>query len=107
MVTPSIARGKTKTPSEQLTSILKGWSVPKPSPYYSLKVYDVLADVAELPAIAEPLLPMLASTSRAKSIALAHNGKLSGGTEGNGTEHLPAIRNTARPMDPDSALDLC
>merc|ERR1712048_486073 len=63
---PVIARSK--TPYEQLTAILKGWNVAKPSPYYNLRIYDVLATTMENPALAEPLLPMLASHPKTRGV---------------------------------------
>lgn len=55
---PAIGRGRT-TPGEELAKIVSEWAMPKPSPFYQLRVHNVLAKVIERPTIAGPLLPLL------------------------------------------------
>lgn len=58
--------------AEELASILQGWTVPKPSPYYNLRLWDVLTKSMESPALAEPLLPLLAANPTSRPGTCAH-----------------------------------
>jgi len=57
---PVTACFKAATPdSAQLVELLKEWPTPRPSPFYNLRVWNVLADSLETPGNASPLLPLL------------------------------------------------
>jgi len=45
--------------SAQLVTLLKEWPTPRPSPFYDLKVWNVLADSLENPGSPAPLLALL------------------------------------------------
>lgn len=63
---PPKARGHSAE-AAQLVAMLKAWPTPRPSPYYNLRVWEVLAAELGRPMSTTPLLPLLTPPTTAGS----------------------------------------